>query len=126
MALTQYADHLLIEYLFRTDPVYLALYTQVPTKTTTLGEVTGGSYARELVAFTAPASGESENTALITFTTATADWGAVSHYAIYDAVSGGNMIFYSKFDAEFARTVESGDIVIVPAGRVTVGALSVL
>ena len=70
-------------------------------------ECTGGSYARELCAFGAAADGVMSNTAAITFTTATAAWGTVTHFAVIDALTVGNVLFHGALTA--SRVVGDGD-----------------
>lgn len=74
---------------------------------TITSEVSGGSYARELCAFGAPADGVMNNTAAITFATATAAWGTVTHFAVLDAITAGNVIFHGTLTA--SRVVGNGD-----------------
>ena len=95
--------------------VYLALHTADPTVAGTGTEVTGGSYARQSVAFDALALGVTANTALITFPTSTANWGTVTHWAIRDALTGGNMLYFGALTAQ--KVMTSGDIFTVPAGN---------
>lgn len=80
---------------------YVALFVTATDDATGGTEVTGGSYARKAVAASGAqwtrgtgGPGTVTNTNVITFTTASADWGTVSHAAIYDAVSGGNRIMH--------------------------------
>ena len=54
-----------------------------------------------------PAGGLTSNAADITFPTATADWGTVTHIAIMDAATLGNMIMHSPLDA--SKTIAAGD-----------------
>jgi len=70
-------------------------------------EVSGGSYARELVGLAAPSDGVSANAADITFTTATGNWGTVTHVALMDALTAGNVCMWSRLDA--FKAVNSGD-----------------
>lgn len=81
-------------------------------------EVSGGGYARQLAGLSAPQNGESANSADITFPTATAAWGTITHCALMDAASGGNVLMYSALDNP--RTVEAGDIFRIPAGQLKV------
>ena len=64
--------------------VYLALFTADPTDTgSVVNEVSGGSYARKSLAGLFSAStgtdGVTANTSLVTFATATANWGTITH-----------------------------------------------
>ncbi len=76
----------------RPATVYLALFNAG------LVEVTGGSYARVAVAnnptnFPAAASGAKALATDQVFPTSTADWGNVMSMGIYDAASGGNLLY---------------------------------
>ena len=100
--------------------VYLALLTADPTDAgTQTNEVSGGSYARQAIAFDAPSpAGETQNTALITFPTATGLWGTITHWAIADAATSGNYLYTGAWDA--AKSVDSGDIVEVAIGEIEI------
>jgi len=95
----------------RPSTVYVALYTSNPTAADTGTEVSGGSYARQAVTFSAPSieGGKQtiKNTAEIVFPIATADWGTVTHVGIRDAATGGNLLYYGPW--ENARTILAGD-----------------
>jgi len=98
MAATYYLDNVLLNWMRNAAPaapagIYLAALTAATNlKTPTVTEVTGGAYARQALTLAAPASGVSSNSANVTFPVATADWGTVTHVAIYDAVTGGNCL----------------------------------
>ena len=89
--------------------VYVALFTAAPSDAGGGTEVSGGSYARELAGLSeaAGSGGATSNAADIPFTTATGDWGTVTHVALMDAVTAGNMIMWSALDA--SKTVNNGD-----------------
>ena len=96
---------------------YVALYTTAPDDTGAGTEVTGGSYARQSMAFTVTADTAS-NTANVEFPKATASWGTVTHFAILDAVSAGNMMCYGTLTA--SKTVASGDTLRFNAGELDI------
>lgn len=76
--------------------LYLALFTSDPTDAGTGTEVTGGAYARQTVAFSAPAASgasTSTNSADVLFPVATAAWGTVTHWGVFDAVAAGNLLY---------------------------------
>ncbi len=98
--------------------VYLALYTTDPTDADSGTEVSGGSYARQSVAFGAPSNGVTTNSSDISFPTATADWGTITHVGIRDASTGGNLMYYTALDA--SKTINSGDQFRVLAGNLSV------
>ncbi len=105
----------LINDIYRTNPVYLALYTSDPTVNDTGTEVSGGDYARQEITFSAPAaeSGKqtSKNTTEIQFPVATADWGTITHIGIRDAATAGSLISFGPL--ETSRTILSGDRFVI-------------
>lgn len=123
MATTNYLQDIALNYVLRnvsgTAPsaLYVALFVGDPAETTS-AEVSGGSYARQTIAFVASLAGETRNTAAISFGTSTADWGEVTHYAVYDALTTGNLLFSEAFEESFE--VESGTAVSIEAGTLIV------
>ena len=81
-------------------------------------EVAGGSYARELAGLSAAADGVSANAGDISFTTATAEWGLITHAALIDALTAGNVIMHSALAA--SKQVDSGDTFKILAGELDV------
>jgi hypothetical protein len=122
--MSNYLENALINATLRntsyTSPttVYLALYTNDPTDADTGTEVTGNAYARQAITFGAPSNGVTSNTAAIEFPQATGSWGTVTHIAIRDALTSGNMLYHSPLDA--SKTIATGDVF-----RVAIGSLSV-
>ena len=68
--------------------------------------------------FGAAADGVMSNAANITFTTATAAWGTVTHFAVMDAVTAGNVIMHGAVTAE--RTVADGDTAQINLGTLVI------
>jgi hypothetical protein len=97
--------------------VYLALFTGDPTITPSL-EVTAGEYARQPVTFQAPLNGETRNGTTLTFDTPVSGWGTLSYYALFDAATSGNMLFYEAF--EETVNAASGVPITVAAGTLIV------
>ena len=101
------------------DP-YVSLHTADPTDAGTGTEVSGGSYARTAASF-ATASGTSGLVATdadVTFPTATGTWGVVGWIGLWDASTGGNMLYHTALDA--TKTIDSGDIFKITTGNLTV------
>jgi hypothetical protein len=99
---------------------YVSLHTADPTDAGTGTEVSGGSYARTSASF-ATASGTSGSVATdadVTFPTATASWGTVTHIGIWDASSAGNLLYHTALDS--SKTIDSGDIFKITSGNLTV------
>ena len=120
MSLTNAFETSTLQYLFTTDSVtrptawYLGLFTSDPTETGSAGtEVSGGGYVRKAVTFTV--SGNlATNSAAIEWDAATASFGTVTHIAVMDASTGGNMIASNSLTT--AKAVATDDIIRVPAG----------
>lgn len=92
--------------------IYVALYTVAPTDSGGGTEVSGGAYAREAVTnnltnWPAASGGTKQNGTAITYSQATADWGTVVAFALFDASSGGNMLYWGDLTA--SKSVELGD-----------------
>lgn len=102
-----------------TTPFALALFTSDPTETGAAGtEVSGGSYARQTIAFTTESGGASSNSAQIDFPAATANWGTISHIGIFDAAGTPVMYWYAPLSASV--TINTTDIFRVNVGDITV------
>lgn len=89
---------------------YLALFTACSSNGSSVTEVSGGAYARQLLNasdFSAASGGAITNTAAKTFPEATASWGTVKAWGVYDAVTAGSLWFWGKLST--ARTIDSGD-----------------
>ena len=93
--------------------VYLGLHTADPTDAGTGTEVSGGSYARQSFASTISGNAAS-NTSAIDFPTATANWGTVGWVAVWDNLTGGNLLFHGALTA--SKAIASGDVFRIPAG----------
>jgi len=98
--------------------VYVGLYTSDPGEANTGTEVSGGSYARKSATFNAPSNGVCTNSAAVEFDQATGSWGTISHIGILDAITSGNLLFYT--DITTSKTIESGDVFKMSAGSLSV------
>ncbi|MDP9487929.1 MAG: hypothetical protein M3Q49_19420 [Actinomycetota bacterium] len=100
--------------------LYVALYTTAPDDAGAGGtEVSGGAYARVAVTNNAtnwPAAlgGAKSNGVAVTFPQATAAWGTVVAWAVWDAATGGNMIDSATLSA--SKTVQTGDTPVFGVG----------
>lgn len=123
-AISDYLENKLIDHVLRgvtyTRPskVYAALYKTNPTDADTGTEVSGGSYARQEVTFSAPVDGETSNASDILFPEATSDWGDITHFGIRDALTGGNLLFHDKVTVN--KVITSGDQLILKTGEIQV------
>lgn len=105
----------ILEQEFRTNPVYLALYTSNPTPNDTGTEVNGAGYARQEITFSAPAIEDGKqtikNSVRVEFPVAQGDWGTITHIGIRDAAEGGNLIAFAPLNAP--RTISTGDRFVI-------------
>ena len=123
-------DHVLRVAAF-TQPaaLYVGLFKSTVDGSTTLAnleagtisdEVNGGAYARKAISFAAAStsSGQSATDATVTFDEATANWGTITHVAILDASTGGNVLFYGAVTTP--KVIESGDTFQITTGSLTI------
>lgn len=107
----------------RAATVYLALSTADPGEAAgTIAEPSGNNYARLAVTnnatnFPAASSGSKSNGVDMTFATPSGTWGLVTHFAVFDASSGGNMLFYGALTV--SKTINNTDTVLFPASSLT-------
>ncbi len=128
-AMSNYAQNKYIDWFFRgqtfTPPatMYVGLDTTAGSASACGTEVSGGSYARVAVtsslsnwAGTQSAgsttastgtSGQTSNNATITFPSPTSSWSTIVGFCVFDASSGGNMLFYASLTT--SKTVNGGD-----------------
>lgn len=140
-SLTDYAENRLIDAVFRGQSLgapatwYVGLLTSACSDSSAGTEVSGGSYARVAVtagltqwagtqsagstSASSGTGGQTSNNAAITFPAPTANWGSVTHFALYDASSGGNQWVCQSLTT--GKTVNNGDA----APSFSAGALTV-
>lgn len=108
----------LLDYLFgnasptSVGTLYFALFTSAPSASGGGTEVSGGSYARVSVTnnstnFPATSGNIKSNGTAIVFPTATANWGTITSWGVFDASSAGNLLAYGNLTS--SQTVNSGD-----------------
>lgn len=104
--------------------VYISLHTSATTDAGGGTEVTGNAYARKAVSttgqFAAPGvGGSTSNSNEIAFAAASGgNWGTVTHFGIWDAVTSGNLLFHGALTA--SKTVNDGDIFRFAAGALVI------
>jgi len=103
--------------------IYVALCTSTVLDSSTggslPGEVSGGGYVRVTCMTWDLASGvATANTGAVSFAQATADWGTVSHFALCDHSSTGNVLAHGALTA--AKAVDSGDTAKFATGDIDV------
>lgn len=101
------------------EDTYVALYTDVVNDAGTGTEVTGGSYARQIVnqdgltgVFWDVVTNNLNNNSELAFPQATANWGVVVSYAVMDAVAAGNQLWHGLLGSnpQIATGLNTGDI----------------
>lgn len=103
--------------------VYLALYTVAPTDSGGGTEVSGGDYARAAVVnnatnWPAASGGVKQNGTAITFPEATAAWGTIVAVGLFDAASGGSLLYWSNLTTP--KVVDAGDTARFPIGSIQI------
>jgi hypothetical protein len=91
---------------FSTPTCYVAASTADPTDDGSgIAEPSGNGYARVSTAggdWEAAASGAIQNANAISFPTASGSWGTITHFALYDASTNGNMLAHGDLDSSQA------------------------
>lgn len=99
--------------------LYLALFTAAPSDSGGGTEVTGGSYARAAVTNDNTSWSRTSDTVsnlnAIDFAAATGVWGTIGWVGVFDAVSGGNLLFWAPLTS--TRTVTTSDQVGFAPGQ---------
>ena len=108
--------------------LYLALFNNTSTNAATnleAGTLTdetstagGTSYARMPVTFATASGGSSATNATVTFAAAGANWGTITHVAVMDAATTGNVLFWGAVTTP--KTIETGDTFQVTSGNLTI------
>lgn len=124
---SDYTENLLLNWLLTTNAAtrptawFVGLFTAAPSDTGGGTEVTGNGYAR-VATGTMSISGTAttaSNAAAIEFAAASGgNWGTITHAAIFDASTGGNMLAWAPLTT--SRTINSGDVFRIPASSLTV------
>jgi len=80
----------------------------------------GTAYARQAVTFGTISDGSVSSNANVTFPTATANFGTITHVAVMDGstAGAGNVIFYG--DLTSSKTIETGDTFQITSGNLTI------
>jgi hypothetical protein len=138
--MTNYLENKLVDHLFRgqtlTAPssLHVSLHTANPGETGASELPATGGYARAAVtsslanwagtqsagstAASSGTGGQTSNNDVISFPTPSADWGTVTHFAVWDAASDGNPLLYGALS--IAKTINEGDSISFAAGALTV------
>lgn len=99
------------------NQTFIGLYTTSPTAAGGGVEVSDPSYFRRSITFGAPVNGSTLSALDILFPRAFS-WGTISAFAILDAVSSGNMLYFDQMPSPLP--VISGEILRIPAGQIAI------
>lgn len=137
-AASNYLENKLIDHIYRgiayTAPTktFIALHTANPGETG-VSEVTTAAYpayarqdaakgGAQSSAWTAPSDGVSRNALQLIYPMYDGSGPmTVTHFSIWDAQTGGNMLSYAPLST--ARTINNGDVFVVDAQKLTVQVL---
>lgn len=134
-AFSDYAENKIIDHILRnqafTPPttIYLALFTATTglesnAPTAEVPTAGGTLYARQTCALDAASGGASANTSDITFPTAGADWGTITHWALVDHATnvtwGTNVNVLMHGAVTVSKAVNTGDTAKVTAGELDI------
>lgn len=125
-SLSNYAENALLNHLlgtpFSAPDVYVGLSRSDPLDDGSgLDEPTGDGYARVLHDdWTTAASREVANNGAVTFPAVTgAGWGTISHVALFDAETGGNLLAHTPLAA--SKLASAGNAFSIGNGEIRVG-----
>lgn len=140
--ISNYTENKILDLLFRgqayTAPVvYVGLFTAAPSAAGGGTELSSNGYTRVKTAasptqglgdwtatqggsaaVSSGTSGTTTNANAVNFGSPTASWGTVTHFGLFDASSGGNLLFFGALS--IAKTINQADVVSFPAGSLSV------
>lgn len=126
---SDYLESKILNYIFNggsfTAPstVYVALFTSAPTDAGGGTEVSGGSYARAAITcndtnFPTTSTGLIQNAVVQNFAQASAGWGTVVAFGIFDALTDGNLLYWGAISP--TKTVASGDTLSIAINQLQI------
>jgi len=131
MSFSDYLENKVLDHVFRNTAysaattIYIALFTSAQNDAGSSGteiSTSGTGYARASVSpatgFSSASGGSLLNSGTISFTTASASWGTITHFGIYDALTAGNLLAHGQLTT--SKTVGSGDTVSFAAGALQI------
>ncbi|MCL2215763.1 MAG: hypothetical protein FWB91_01955 [Defluviitaleaceae bacterium] len=117
-----------LNHFFRNIPTpppqpFIGLLISDPTDENIGTEVSGGNYERQPGTFTAPIQTELgkaqiENDAEIIFPVASANWGNITHFGIFTAATGGELMVHGAVPVP--REIMAGDEAVYREGSLAI------
>jgi len=115
-------DHIFGKASYTPPTIYVGLSIADPLDDASgLAEPTGNGYTRVATLasdWTAASGGTINNANTITFAEATGSWGTITHFALFDAATSGNMLAHGTLFQ--SKAINSGD-----TAKFDVGALDI-
>ena len=100
---------------------FIGLFTAAPGEAGGGTEVSGNGYARQSATLTV-AGNQASNSVAVEFPAATASWGTITHAAVFDASTSGNMIAYMTLvesGVPTPKVIANTDILRFPISQLT-------
>ena len=111
-------DHIFGKGSYTPPTIYVGLSTADPTDDGSgLAEQSGNGYARVQTStsdWNAASNGTLDNSSDITFTQATGNWGTITHFALFDAATAGNMLAHGALNQ--SKSINEPDTARFEAG----------
>jgi hypothetical protein len=120
---SDYWENKILDHIFGKDSytpptIYVGLSTAEPTDDGSgLGEPSGNGYARVQTSasdWNAASNGSLDNASNITFAQATGNWGTITHFALFDAATAGNMLAHGFLSQ--SKSINELDTAMFEAG----------
>ena len=124
MSASNYLENELLDHVLGgsayTSPsaIYVALSTGSFNDDASGTELSGNGYTRKAITFGTASSGSIASNSAVEFDTATGSWGSVGFFGLFDASTGGNLLYHGAFTS--AKTIATGDILKIASGSLTV------
>ena len=125
-AMSDYLENEILDHILATgaytmpSAIYIGLSTGSFGDDASGTELNGNGCTRKVMAFDAAVAGTADNSGAVEFSAATSSWGTVSHFGLFDASSGGNLLIHGAFTA--AKLIDTGDILKIAAGDLDITA----
>lgn len=111
-------DHIFGKAVLTPPTIYIGLSAEEPDEDgLSVVEPSGNAYARVQTSvddWSAASDGSLDNANEIVFPMATGSWGTMTHFVLFDAAAGGNMLAFGLLSP--SKTIGSGDMAKFAAG----------
>lgn len=111
-------DHIFGKGSYTPPTIYVGLSTANPTDDGSgLAEPSGNGYARVQTStsdWNDAANGSLDNAGNITFAQASGNWGTITHFALFDAATSGNMLAHGALSQ--SKSISASDTARFEAG----------